>query len=97
LDDWSLAREFAQKRKGNKNVSNYDIANEYKKIVKTFREYSEEGYFFPSINGTRLEIKDINKDNKEKIIWNMELNCVTVIKHKCSDGIKKGVWIRIEK
>lgn len=53
----------------------------YMKIKARIKEYIKFGFFFESANG-----------NKQKI-FNMNLDKISFMRRRCSDGIKKGVWI----
>jgi len=95
VNHWELSKEIVEKLKGPK----FDILDRnaiYCKINYKLKMYCHCGIFFPSINGDEMTIDQITKENRKNIIFNMDSDKVTIVRRKCSDGMKNGVWIRIE-
>lgn len=89
---WEIFEAFQNKTESNnwemarkyaKKINEHDIDKVYKRIKERLRKYCCDGIFFESKNG----------DGKP--IYNMDLNMVTFIRHKFTDGYKMCLLLRI--
>jgi prolyl oligopeptidase PreP (S9A serine peptidase family) len=64
-------------------VKEKDVDKVYKKIKARIKNYCNIGIFFESSNGNK------------KLIYNMDLNKVTLVKHKFNDGFHLCILFRI--
>lgn len=87
ITNWEIAKNFSVKFTG---LGIKDLArkkyidNVYCKINYKLNKYCREGYFYKTKNG------------ENKNVYHLQRDKVDLVRKRCSDGHKIGLWTRVQ-